>query len=451
VRSPWPVRVLLPAAQVVAEGSWLAVLYAALQALFGSFPQLGPIELGAMAWAGMAWGRRRRWTSTGAEAVGLPLLALLAGAFGWLLDPSVRNALAEGNLTLALSLHGAGWLGALAFWRGEAHRSREDDDLLQERLLRWAVPGLAVPWLIGHAAATGAVEDAFTAAAFVGTVFFIGSAFTAMGLARLEAVRLATGSDWRGNRSWLFMVIGLAMVLTVLVVPTALFLGIPARSLLTAMVGPLNSLLFLLVVLASPIFLLAAVVADAIHPLLPEGFGQFQLTLPSVRIQAPDETSPLPAIIFYAVVGSLLAFELFVLVVMVLMRVQERRRMRDAADVGFEERSIVVPPSDERRPPPVAPAVRRARPDAGDPVGAYLTALDALQRDGRWPRGLDETPAGHAARASESGLGTPALGRLAAAYQLARYGGRPLAGLERGRARARLTSLRAWLRHGQDS
>ena len=143
MRSPWPARVLLPAAQALAEGSWLAVVYAALQAATGQFPWIGPLEFGVMAGAGMAWGRRRRWRSPTAEALGLPLLALAAGAFGWLLDPVVRGDLAVGQPIAALSLHGAGWLGAIAFWRGEVHRSTEDDDVIQDRLLRWvaARPG----------------------------------------------------------------------------------------------------------------------------------------------------------------------------------------------------------------------------------------------------------------------------------------------------------------------
>ena len=235
MRSPWPARVLLPAAQALAEGSWLAVVYAALQAATGQFPWIGPLEFGVMAGAGMAWGRRRRWRSATAEALGLPLLALAAGAFCWLLDPAVRANLAVGQPIAALSLHGAGWLGAVAFWRGEVHRSIEDDDVIQDRLLRWVLPGLAIPWLVGHATSSGAIEEAFTSAAFVGTVFFIGSAFTAMGLSRLEAVRVVTGSDWRSNRSWVVLVLGIAIALTLLAAPAAAFLGVPAEALRSQM------------------------------------------------------------------------------------------------------------------------------------------------------------------------------------------------------------------------
>lgn len=445
MRSPWPARVLLPAAQVLAEGSWLAVLYAAAQALTGERAHMGPVELGVMAWAGMAWGRRRRWTSPGAEALGLPLLALAAGTFGWLLDPDVRVSLTRGDLVGALSLHGPGWLAAVAFWRGEVHRSREDDDAIQDRLLRWAVPGLAVPWLVGHAAATGVLEDEFTAAAFVGTVFFIGSAFTAMGLARLEAVRVATGSDWRSNRSWLLMVLGIALGLTAMTVPAAAFLGVPARALLVALLAPLNTAIFLLVLLAFPIFLLAAFVAELVHPLLPEGFGLGEIRLPQLSLNTTEVTSNLPAILFYVIVGSLLVFELFVLGMMLWMRRQEKRRMRAMAEEQFEERSIVVPSAVPRATDQPPAARHGVRFPADDPTGAYLAALDSLARDGRWPRRANETPAAHVARARSDGLQAASFARMAAAYQLVRYGSRPLAGRERMRARQRLRTMRSWL------
>jgi hypothetical protein len=445
MRSPWPVRVLLPAAQALAEGSWLAVVYAALQAATGGFPWIGPLEFGVMAGAGMTWGRRRRWRSPAAEALGLPLLALVAGAFGWLLDPVVRGDLAVGLPIAALSLHGPGWLGAIAFWRGEVHRSREDDDVIQDRLLRWALPGLAIPWLVGHAASTGAIEEAFTSAAFVGTVFFIGSAFTAMGLSRLEAVRAVTGSDWRSNRSWVVLVVGVAIVLTVLSAPASAFLGVPAEALLAAVVGPIQTFLFVLVLLMTPVILLGALLADLVQPLLPEGFGLGQIRTPDITFDPREAANNWPSIIFYVILGSLLAFELFVLGVMLWMRHQERRRMRAMASEAFEERSIVIPPSGREAETPSAPGRRAAPLPLDDPAGAYLAALSSLERDGRWARRPTETPATHAARIRGEGMEAGAFGRLAAAYQLVRYGALPLSDRERRRSAPRLRAMRHWL------
>ena len=74
-----------------------------------------------------------------------------------------------------------------------------------DRLLRFGVPLIALPWLAGHLAASGALERAFVSAAFVATLLFAGSAFTALGLARLETVRRAQ-DDVRSRRSWLLLI-----------------------------------------------------------------------------------------------------------------------------------------------------------------------------------------------------------------------------------------------------
>jgi Domain of unknown function (DUF4129) len=443
--SSWAADVLLPTVQVLAEGSWLAVVYATLQAVGGAHVWIGPIEIALVVWAGMAWGRRRRWTSPVAEALGLPMLAIAAGAFGWLLDPGVRTLLVDGRPLDALAVHGPGWIAALGFWRGEVHRLREDDALIQDQLLRWAVPGLAIPWLIGHAATSGAAEAEFTAAAFVGTVLFVASAFTAMGLARLEAVRAATGSDWRGNRSWLLLVAGVALGVTVLAIPAAAFLGVPARSLLAAMVGPIQTILIILVLLATPVILLAAALAELITPLLPEGFGLGGLTLPSLVTDQRELSSGLPTTLFFVIVGGLILIELVVVAAMIWLRVQERRRMRALHTDPFEERSIVIPDEAEAEPPVAPPALRR-RISADDPAGAYLAALAALARDGRWTRQPAETPAAHLVRVRANGMHEPALGRLAAAYQLTRYGTLELSAREVRRGRGRLQAIRRWLR-----
>jgi hypothetical protein len=54
---PRPSR-MLPVVQCLAEGGLLAVVAAALQALFGEVPIIGPLEFAILAGAGMAWARR---------------------------------------------------------------------------------------------------------------------------------------------------------------------------------------------------------------------------------------------------------------------------------------------------------------------------------------------------------------------------------------------------------
>lgn len=446
MRSRSPVRILLPAAQALAEGSWLAVVYAALQAAGGEVARLGPLELGALALGGMAWGRRRRWLSPASDAVGLPLLALAAGCFGWLLAPDVRAGLVDGDLLLALSLHTPGWLAGLAFWRGEAHRVRADDAATQDRLLRWAVPALAIPWLIGYASAGGRLEADFAAAAFVGTIVFSGSAFVALGLARLEAARASMGSEWRDNRSWLTLIVGVAVAITAFAVPAAALLGIPGRSVLAVLVVPLQTLILLLVVVSAPIFILAAVVAGLLRGMLPGDFRFEGFQLPKLTPWG-EPGSDLPAIIISLVVAGIFALDFVMLLLLLWVRYIEGRR-RNAPDPQFEERSIVVPAASLAEPAPVPVSRSRRAADADDPAGAYLAALDELATDGRWPRRQHETPAAHLGRARAEGLSSGSFGRLAAAYQLVRYGSRPLGGREEGRTRGRFDAFRGWLRRG---
>lgn len=445
MRSSWPVRVLLPTVQVLAEAGWLAVVYAALQAFSGGIPRIGPLELGLLAWIGLAWGRRSRWTSAAAEAVGLPALMLLGGLVGWLLSPEVRALLINGDPVGALGTHVAGWIGAVAVWRGEAHRASEDDDLLAGQLLRWVVPGLAVPWLIGHQLTSGATEVAFTSAAFMGTVVFVGSAFTAMGLARLEAVRAATGSDWRTNRSWLLLVVGVALAITAIGIPAGALLGVPASALLTVLIGPLRVILLTLLLVSTPLIVVIAALTELIGPLLPGQFSLPQLNLPNLAVDPADVLSDTPTVVFFAVVILLAIVELAFLALILYLRWQERRRYRFTATDPFEEREIVVPPPE---PAPVLAPIRRerARPDPGDPTGAYLTALELLERDGRWARRPTESPAAHAERVARDGLAAPSLARLAVAYQLVRYGERRLSATEAQRGRGRLGRLRDALR-----
>jgi hypothetical protein len=296
-------------------------------------------------------------------------------------------------------------------------------------------------------ASAGSLEEEFAAAAFIGTVFFIGAAFTAMGLARLEAVRTSTGSDWRRNRSWVALLVGTAVVITLLSIPAAALLGIPARALLVTLLGPLQALFVLLLLLATPIIVIAAAVADLVGPFMPEGFGLGEITLPDFGVDIREVTTRAPIIIFYLVMGVILLVELMVVGMILWMRWQERKRMRMALADPFEERSIVIPPPDEAKPMEPARRPSRRRAGADDPAAAYLRALEALDRDGRWPRHPGETPAAHSTRARADGLDHPSLGRLAAAYQLVRYGGRALGRAERTRAVPRLAALRGRLRH----
>jgi hypothetical protein len=443
VPSHWPASRIIPLARALAEGGLLAVIYAALQAAGREIAYIGPIELGVILAAGTAWGRRRGLTSPRVDAVGLPLGIVIAGAFGWLLDPHVRAALIDGQPLQAAGLHLAGWLaGGVAFWRGETHRVREDDSLIDDRLMRWAVPGLAVPWLIGYAVASGEIESRFAASAFVGTVVFVGAGLITIGLARLEALRRSTVGYWRYDTSWMLMVVGIALAITIISVPIAAVLGIPANALLSVLIGPLQTMILIVALVSAPAFLLAAWLAELLGPVLNRSLEGF--SLPTLNIIRTQPGSDLPLIILSIIVGSLFLFEFIVMGIMLWVVIRDRARRQDMVDPAFEERATVVPgPDSTPVPSPVQPPPRA--PDPNDPAGAYLIALDVLADDGRWPRRPEETPATHLARARASGMDSRSFGRLAAAYQLVRYGPQPISGRESGRAPSRLAAFRAWL------
>ena len=429
---------LLPVLQALAEGAWLAVAYAALQAVTGQLPIVGPLELALLAGIGMAWSRRRGWVGPGPEVVGGLLLVVLGGALTWFLDSAVRVELLSGNTDAAFATHIPGWIGAIAILRGRAHATRDDDEDQQDRVLRFGIPGLAIPWLIGHLGAEGDLERAFVASAFVATLLFAASAFTALGLARLELVRRGSGEQQRSQRSWLLLVGGVALGVSLIGVPTAALLGVPVSALTAAVVGPLRVLLLTFLLLTTPFIVAIAAITSLLGPILPQGIELPTIRLPNLRVD-PTEVSSAPTIVFYVVLALLFLAELTALGLYLWYRMRERRRAAAEELVGFEERSIVRPP-EEVTVPPVPPS-RPRRIDPATPAGAYLAALELLERDERLVRRRTETPAAHLRRIAGH-LAGPAFARLAAGYQLDRYDGRALTAAERGRTAARLASVR---------
>jgi hypothetical protein len=437
---------MLPVVQCLAEGGLLAVVAAAVQALFGEVPIIGPFEFAILAGAGMAWARRTRWRGPGAEAFGLPALAVVVGTLAWLLAPDVRVALLQGDASAALSAHPGGWVGAVAVLRGHAHHSRVVDEEVQDQLMRWGLPAAGIAWLIGDLAASrvgASLLEPFTAVAFIGSLVFVGSGVLALGLARLATVR----GDGPGGGSWFGFALLVALGVTVLGIPAALVLGVPLETLLVALVAPIRVLGALIVLLLSPVLLLAALFVDLAQGILPEGFARGTIQLPDFDLGVRPLTSPIPGIVFYLVFAVIVLLELAAVAVYIWWWWwHERRDMNALMRVVVEERTFVFerPPREPRRPRPGP----RARLDRTDPVAAYIAALDALAADGRWARRAAETPRDHLARIAPPSSVATALARLAAAYQLIRYAGHPLGDPERRRAVSRLDRLERILREG---
>jgi hypothetical protein len=203
--------------------------------------------------------------------------------------------------------------------------------------------------------------------------------------------------------------------------------------------------IFLILILVStPVIVVIAGLTELVGGFLPHGFQLPNILLPDFTVD-PAVVSDAPTVIVFSIVIILAIIELAFLALVLYLRWQERRRYRFASADPFEERAIVIP-SPAAAPAAAPPRRSRPRANSGDPTGAYLAALDALERDGRWPRLATETPAGHAERAAREGLTGSPLARLAAAYQLVRYGERRLGSREAARARGRLGRLRELLR-----
>ena len=111
------------------------------------------------------------------------------------------------------------------------------------------------------------------------------------------------------------------------------------------------------------------------------------------------------------------------------------------------EREIVVPTA------PAKPAAQRRFRRRGSPhdvVAAYMSALGELESHEGLARLPNETPAQHARRVRRASGVDPEVAadfaRLAAGYQLARYGERRITTLENVRAVGRFQRLRRLLR-----
>jgi hypothetical protein len=323
------------------------------------------------------------------------------------------------------------------------------DEEVQDQLMIVGLPTVAVAWLVGGLAAAGTgpeVEAAFTAVAFLGTLLFVGAGVLALGLARLATVR----GDGAGSGTWFGFALAVAIGVTVIGLPAAAVLGVPLEILLGAMVAPIRILGALLVLLLSPVVALGALVAELAQNILPDGFAQGVIQLPQIDFGNAEPISPLPGVLFYLVVGTIILIELAILGIYLWWRWRERGRMASLGLEVAEERSVVFD-----RPPRPVPQPREAPPsrlDVDDPVGAYLAALEALASDGRWARGPAETPRIHAARVAtgQPALdGAPTLARLAAAYQLVRYAGHRLGARETARAANRFRRLEEAIRQSR--
>lgn len=413
---------LLPAtATAVAEGAWVAIVYAALQLGLANRPQaLGLWAFIVAAGAGMVVGRRVRGRLARPAVVASVALAAVAG---WATDPTVRDFVAGGAYDRALA-GDVGWLLGVAAWRGVRHADPASDDLVVASLLVWGVPGLAVPWLVGTATAA---RQSFVDVALPATLIFVAGGLVAVGLTRLEALGRAVGVDWRGNRTWLALLVGVVGLVVVIGTPVAFLLGASVEAMMGAILGPLGAITAGLATVLAPVG---------------EGIGRIAGPLAGPGATPPSGTSPgggppLPSI--PAWVGTILAAAVGVGLVAFALALRRLaaggRRAARWRQPRTEERRIALSPLAVRLPGVHLPRVRLGhRPRPRTASEAYLALLRELQADERLARLPVESPAAHARRLRAAGAGSLSFDLLAADFELERYAGARLSHAEVGRA-----------------
>lgn len=437
---------LVPAVlAVAAEGAWVAVLYALVQAASGGSFVLGTVSMVLAAGLGLV-AARVLGPRVGPRWPALTLALTLGGALaGWLADPAVIAAVADGSLSRALFTHPGGWLVGLAVLRGTAHARPQTSAAVLETLMTVGLPVLAVPVLLGGMLAAPR-WDAFIAAATPSILLFVVSGTVALAVRRLDRVGTGAGFDWRRNRWWLVMV--------ALLVVGAGALAIPASD----VVGPLVRLAVGLLVV--PLLLVGAIA----------GFGQVSrravisllvvlvvLGLLVVVAGPAEAPPPDPAegvgtggggtagdLVIAAGGGGIVAI-LLVVAVLVLARLWMREALR-GGDPAVPEERVIDAGWIESTVAPGRPGRRaRRRPEPRGAAEAYLALLDDLEPREMVRRETGETPAEHARRLRAGGHGAAGLDLLAADYELVAFGERRLTAPEDRRGMARWRRLRITL------
>ena len=416
----------LAVVEAAMEGGWLLVVYAGFEVgLMRHQPSLGPVEFTLAALLGIWIGRRPR---TWPRPLALAALAVVV-LIGWLASPATWAALQAGALLAAAAAHPGALLLGAAVLRGGAHRDPLDDVETSANLLRYLTPILLLPWLVGAIIPVASLRLSFVGSAWMGTLVFVVAGFAALGFGRLRLLGLTADPRDRAGRTWFLVTAAVPLSLIAVGVPLALWTGLRPEDLAEAIVRPGVLLFTLVALLVAPPIAAGGVLAGLLKPgsaTVPNAGGG---TGNGLGLGALDSGQLVTIAIVLTVVIA-------VSILLVLRWLRPPRRDGQDRPRIVEERAIVVParvPRPARRRRPGAPAVPH------DAVTAYLATLDLLADDPSLARHASETPAGHAQRLAHAGADAAPgpLRRLAADYQLARYGERPITEPETSRALAR--------------
>lgn len=408
---------LLPVgAAATAEGAWVAIVYAAIGLrLHRGAPEIGLWTFVVAAVVGIVVARRVRGRASGPVRAGAIVLASL---IGWMSDPMVRDLLGGGAYGQAMAQQAGGWLLGLAAFRGTRHADPVNDDTVTGSLLVWAVPGLALPWLIGTASDTKA---AFVSVALPATLLFVAACLVAVGVTRLDTLGRTVGLDWRRNRTWLALLVGIVGSIVIIGTPVAFLLGTSVEAIVGTILGPIGSLL------SGAAAVLGSVTGSGTSSTAPtEATSERSPGLGPLIVGLPDHVAAMLvlAIGFALVAGGVL-----------LWRLVREATPEAMVEPPHEQRKVNLPKISIRfgtlRLPRLV-MLRRSAPRSAS--GAYLAVLRALEHDARSARLPGESPAMHARRLREAGQGYFSFDLLAADFELERYAGSELTTAETHRA-----------------
>jgi hypothetical protein len=371
------------------------------------------------------------------------VLVIVASIIGLLASPEARGALLSGPAA-TVATHPGGLLAGLALLRGFAHARLPLAEDTVANLFAIGLPGIAAAAAVGGAIGEP-IRSRFLEATFVAAVVFVGSAVLALAIARIDAMGLDSGFDWRRNPSWLLLAIVLIAAALTLALPLAAMAGTLLSIGVSVALWPLLALglvsgfdqvirrvfLFFLAVVGVLIVIVRLFGREGVPPPPPDD----ATITPAQSASTFDQLASMGIgglLLFVVVVGSLILIALWM------------RRVRPTTDVIGETRVIDATP--EGTPARRRRILFRRRPTPTNAVEAYVALVDELDRHDHVRRVASETPASHAARLRAGGHDALGLDLLAADYALARYGGATLTEREDQRAIGRWRILRRRLR-----
>ena len=453
-RVPLPITVLewIPiGCAVLMEAAWITVVAGLVQEYALRHPvvhlgwMLAFVASGVVAARVLSHRIPARW-----PAVGL-LLVIAGGIAGVLLAPGSRAALAIGDPATAFATNPGGLFAGLAVLRGFPHGATH---LAFGTIARAVFPG--IPGLAIGAAAGGMIADPWRAEfltdAAIATGLFMGAGILALTFAGFAEVQPSGAPAWRGNPTWIGLLLLAIAGLLAVVIPVSALGGPVIATAIQVVVGIALVPLAIVALLSGAgvglrrtlLYVGGAALVVWLLSLAPAG-SPADRTATSAGAGGPASDSAIQRIGVIGIGG----IALVLVIVGTLLIVRAWMRRAPALDTGdpADTRSFDIPDGETWRPR----SRQRRRGRFGTPrtaPEAYVALVAELADRPDVRRDVAETPAEHARRLREvraAGVAGLQLDLLAADFALGVYGAVPLTAPETSRAIARWRNLRRLL------